>query len=149
MTSTIAGAEVLKQDARGRVRTPRDRREAILEEFASSGVSGAQFARLAGIKYATFANWVQQRRQKRATLGTATGSSLPALNVPVTREGPVRLFEALVEEGRGAVRPSTSAPRGLVIELPGGSRLVVESPVQMPMAAELVALIAQRALSRC
>jgi transposase-like protein len=149
MTSMIAGEEVLKQDTRGRVRTPVERREALLDEFEQSGASGAQFARLAGIKYATFANWVQQRRQKRATLGTTTGSSLPALNVPVTREGPVRLFEALVEEGRGAVRPSTSAPRGLVIELPGGSRMIVESPVQMQMAAELVALIAQRALPRC
>ena len=139
----------MKQDARGRVRTPRDRREAILEEFASSGVSGAQFARLAGIKYATFANWVQQRRKKRATAGGTGGASPAALNAPMGAAAPVRLFEALVDDARGALRPAAGAPRGLVIELPGGSRLVVESPVQMQMAAELVALIAQRALPRC
>ena len=39
--------------------------------------------------------------------------------------------------------------RGLVVELPGGSRLRIESPVHLPMAAELVALIAQRARVRC
>jgi hypothetical protein len=38
---------------------------------------------------------------------------------------------------------------GLRIELPGGSGLVIESPVQMQMAAELVALIAERRSRGC
>ena len=66
MTSTNAGPEILKQDSRGRVRVPRERREALLAEFERSGLSGVKFAALAGIKYATFAAWVQQRRQQRA-----------------------------------------------------------------------------------
>ena len=65
MTSTIAKAEILKQDGRGRVRLPARRREALLDEFERSGASGAKFARLAGIKYATFAGWVQKRRKQR------------------------------------------------------------------------------------
>ena len=65
MTSTNVGAEILKQDGRGRVRVPAERRDALLDEFEKSGASGAQFARLAGIKYATFAGWVLKRRKVR------------------------------------------------------------------------------------
>jgi len=64
MTSTDDGT-ILKTDDRGRVRTPVDRREALLDEFERSGVSGMKFAQLAGIKYATFANWIQKRRRTR------------------------------------------------------------------------------------
>jgi hypothetical protein len=65
MTSMNANTEVLKQDVRGRVRVSAERREALLDEFERSGASGAKFARLAGIKYATFANWVTKRRRER------------------------------------------------------------------------------------
>jgi len=58
MTSTTVKAEILKQDGRGRVRVPVDRQEALLDAFEKSGASGAKFARLAGLKYATFAGWV-------------------------------------------------------------------------------------------
>lgn len=64
------------------------------------------------------------------------------------RTGPGRFFEALVEGGSRAA-PAAVGAAGLVIELPGGSRLVVESPVQLQRAAELVAWIAQRARARC
>jgi hypothetical protein len=58
MTSTKAtngGPElaVLKQDGLGRVRTPAVRREQLLEEFERSGLSGAKFAALTGVKYST------------------------------------------------------------------------------------------------
>jgi hypothetical protein len=66
MTLTIApvDGQILKRDAAGRVRTPRERREAILEEFDKSGMSGQKFAKWAGMKYTTFANWLQQRRKQ-------------------------------------------------------------------------------------
>jgi len=48
MTSLIGEVEVLKTDTRGRVRVPAERREALLDEFEKSGMSGAKFARLAG-----------------------------------------------------------------------------------------------------
>ena len=44
-------------DRRGCVRTPREDREALLDTFEKSGMSGAAFARLHGIKYPTFACW--------------------------------------------------------------------------------------------
>jgi hypothetical protein len=148
MTSTIVKAEILKQDGRGRVRMPARRREALLDEFEKSGASGAKFARLAGIKYATFAGWVLKRRQQRGR-AVKTAPSLPAsVDDAVVSAGPVRLFEAVVEDVHAAGREALGV-RGLRIELPGGSGMLIESPVQLQMAAELVALIAQSARARC
>ena len=134
MTNTTLPDEILKRDALGRVRTPRARREALVEEFAQSGVSAKKFAALVGVNYQTFASWVQARRKARGQ------------HPPVA--GPVRLWEAVVEGGGGEARESVGAP-GLLIELPGGSRISAASPVQLQMAAELVALIAQRTRARC
>jgi len=122
MTSIVGEAEVLKTDERGRVRVPVERREALLDEFEKSGMSGAKFARLAGIKYATFANWTQARRK-------AKGQETPG-------SGPLRLIEAVMEGGG-------SGSCGLVIELPGGGRVRVESPLQLRLAAELLSMMAQ------
>ena len=134
MTNTTLPDEVLKRAALGRVRTPRARREALVEEFEKSGVSAKKFAALVGVNDETFASWVQTRRKARGQ------------RAPVT--GPVRLWEAVVEGGGCADRQPMGA-LGLWIELPGGSRLSVASPVQLQMAAELVALLAQRTGARC
>jgi len=147
MTSTIGSPEVFKQDVLGRVRVPRQRREALLDEFEKSGSSGAKFARLAGIKYPTFANWVQKRR-KDGTPAQTGARMRSGVNAPPASGGPVRLFEAVVEGGGAGSRDSAGA-QGLLVELPGGSRILVGSPVQLQMAAELVALVAQNARARC
>ena len=55
---------ILKQDGRGRVRTSAARREQLLDEFARSGLSGPKFAELVGVKYQTFATWVQRRQRQ-------------------------------------------------------------------------------------
>ena len=140
MTSTTGNNEVLKQDRRGRVRVPRERREALVEEFLGSGVSAAEFARMAGVKYATFANWVQKQRQRQGARGPGAGSAGMRSTSPV--EG-LRLWEAVVEDA-GAGRRGAGGNGGLWIELPGGCGLRVETPVQLAMAAELVKLVAQR-----
>ena len=62
MRSLNGAEEVLKQDERGRVRLSRERREALLAEFELSGMSGAKFARLAGLNYQTFIGWVRRRK---------------------------------------------------------------------------------------
>ncbi len=102
----------------------------MLDEFERSGLSGAKFARLVGVQYATFANWVQKRRKARANPCEAFRPT-----AEVAGSGPVRLFEAYV--------PSTAASgrAGLLIELPGGGRIEVESPVQLRLAAELLSLL--------
>jgi hypothetical protein len=51
-------AMVLKRDVRGRVRTPVERRAAVVAEFERSELPGTQFASLAGLKYPTLMAWV-------------------------------------------------------------------------------------------
>ncbi len=55
---------ILRTDTKGRVVVTPERRAALLGEFDRGGISGAQFAKWAGIKYPTFAYWVQQRRRE-------------------------------------------------------------------------------------
>ena len=138
MTSTTRESDILKQDARGRVLVSAVRREALLDEFA----------RLAGIKYSTFANWVQGRRRRRALVQPPEHEAEAADGLAESG-GPVRLFEALVEGGPGGCGEVQRAEGGVIIELPGGCRLSVGSPAELPMAAELVALIAQAVRARC
>lgn len=54
---------MLVQDALGRVRMPREKREQILNEYERSGMSGVAFAAMVGVKYPTLATWVQQRKR--------------------------------------------------------------------------------------
>ena len=65
MNTTPGEEVVLKQDVLGRVKTPKARREQLLDEFERSGLTGLKFAALVGIKYQTFATWAQQRRRQR------------------------------------------------------------------------------------
>ena len=97
-------------------------------------MSAKQFAALVGVNYQTFASWVQGWRKM-------LGQQPPMA-------GPVRLWETVVEGGGGEAREPPGAP-GLVIDLPGGSRMSVDSSLQLEMAAELVSLLAQRTGARC
>lgn len=82
-------------------------------------------------------NWVHQRRERRSQ---CSGQLSEAGN-----GGGIPLFEALVEGGSAGVERGAVGMGGPLVELPGGSRVRIESSVQMAMAAELVTLIAQRA----
>jgi hypothetical protein len=144
MTSTKDETNPLRTDTRGRVRTPVDRREALLDEFERSGISAMAFAKMAGINYATFANWRQKRRKasepreglsERAAANGNTGEA----------KSPMRLFEAFVEHGSGVGARSA----GLTVELPAGARVVLESPLQVRLAAELLTLLGQSARRSC
>ena len=144
MTSTKDETNALRTDTRGRVRTPVERREELLDEFERSGVSAMAFAKMAGINYATFANWRQKRRKEGGPrAGLAENAVANGNTVEATR--PMRLFEALVERGSSAGARSA----GLTVELPGGARLVVESPVQLRLAAELLVLLEQNTRRSC
>src|SRR5271165_1081733 len=86
MTNLINGeGTILKTDERGRVQTPADRRESLLDEFERSGLSAVKFAALAGIKYQTFAAWSLRRRRRRE-----------AGQTPAPPTGSVRWLEAVV-----------------------------------------------------
>ena len=141
MTSTNEETTILKTDTRGRVRVPVERREELLKDFDRSGISAMKFARLAGIKYATFANWLAKRRRTGGGAQAHGGAEGGANSVG----GPVRLFEAVVDSERRFALGGVC----MTIEFSGGARLLVESPAQLPMVAELLALAAQSSRARC
>jgi transposase-like protein len=52
--------QVLKVDGAGRVRTPREKREQIVEAYESSGMTGRQFAEYCGVRYSTLMSWAKR-----------------------------------------------------------------------------------------
>lgn len=52
-----------RRDRRGRRITPAGRRDELLTAWRQSGLTQAEFARREGVRYPTFATWVQQARQ--------------------------------------------------------------------------------------
>ena len=117
MTNTTKAGEapLLKTDTLGRVHTPATRREQLLDEFERSGTSGIKFAELTGLKYQTFATWVQQRRRQRKALAPPKATRSPvdavrwleAVVGPPTGQGlglplTVQLPERLQERGLAA-----------------------------------------------
>ena len=127
MNTTPTDEVVLKQDVLGRVKTPKARREQLLDEFERSGLPGQKFAELAGIKYQTFATWVQKRRRQRGDY--AAGQITAA-------KKSVRWLEAVLAPPPGSVVKTGGLT--LVLHLPGGVRVEMSDMKQVEMAAALV-----------
>lgn len=108
---------MLRADVRGRVRRSAAQRAEILAAFEQSGVSAAEFARLVGVKYPTLAGWLHRRRRRPDEARTAPR---PA----------VRFVEATVPT------PEVRAP--VELELPGGVRLRLAEPGQVPLVVALL-----------
>ncbi len=108
-----------RRDRRGRVSWPRQRKEELLAEYERSGLSQAAFARQAGVRYPTFAHWVQERRR---------GSSAGATGVA----------PRFVEIGVPAAPPPSSE---LSVTLPGG--LIARGADAGALAALVRALLVQ------
>ena len=101
-----------KRDRVGRKITPVSRRAELVEGWQRSGLTQAEFARREGVRYPTFASWVQQQR-------AANGAAKPAV-------AKVRFAEVQLPASRG---------RGLEARLPDGTTLRGER------VEELVALV--------
>jgi hypothetical protein len=122
--------EILSRDAQGRVLVSRERREALLEQYDRSGMSGVKFAEYIGIKYSTLAYWLQSRRRKREReklLLTAGAESEPSKSNGAW-------IEAVVEKG---ARPRVQ-DGALRIYFAGGAYCQISSAAEVAMAAELL-----------
>jgi hypothetical protein len=130
MTHLEAKQEILKVDSMGRVQTPPERREALLDEFERSGLSGTRFAEMVGVVPVTFSAWVCQRRRNRANAKKAAPQFKP-----------VTLLEAVLEK-----RPAVAAgsPESIVLELDGGAKIEVHTPEQLRLVAGLLGLLSTR-----
>ena len=121
MTVMEPGSEILKVDEVGRVRTPPERREAMLAEYDRSGMTGAQFARFVGVRYSTLMYWLQRRRKE-----TGQGEQVAA-----PRQDHPRWLEARVE---GEVPKSGN----IVVEMGGGIRMLIGNRTQAALAGEVL-----------
>lgn len=126
--------EVLKQDAAGRVWTPRARREAVLDEFERSGLPATKFAAHLGVKYSTFVSWVRKRRKQRSGDEAPTGAA-PA----------VPRFAGWVETA--VERLENPAACALVVHLPGGAHLEIVDVAQATLAGHLLRVLGGGGLS--
>jgi hypothetical protein len=124
---------ILRKDTRGRVVVTAERRAGLLAQFDQSGISGIQFAKLAGVKYSTLAYWLQQRRKgQKGTLTTPPSA-------PRGEPGPeVRWLEAVVAgEDKSSACEQTPQP-ALVMHGPGGVCWKIEGEDQARLAAAVL-----------
>jgi hypothetical protein len=129
MTPTMGPEQIVKVDRIGRIKTPRERREALLAEFDRSGMSGQQFAKWAGIKYGTFITWVQKRRRKSVVVATTDKSE--------TKEE-VRWVEAVMEKATAPKPGSTTAAGTMIVHGASGLRLELSEERHVLWAAKLL-----------
>jgi hypothetical protein len=134
MTTPINDGQIVKQDSKGRLRITKERRESLLAEYDQGGMTGAAFARWAGVPYATFMTWLTKRR-KAAKPSVKTEQRTQALEwveavVEKSTEAPVKEPKkepALIKSGAA-----------LVVEAPGGIRLELSEEKHVLWAAKLL-----------
>ncbi len=91
-----------------------------MEAFGRSGVSAMAFARNHGVNYQTFIAWLRKRRE--AELAPPAGSAFA---------------ELLLDE-------SVTAAAALRVTLPCGAAIELASRAALPLAAELLTMLARR-----
>jgi hypothetical protein len=130
MTITNSDSELIKMDCIGRVRTSAEHREALLTAYEESALSGPEFCKHHGIKYQTFATWLQKHR--RATGAYPSTESLkkhaPLLSLSLTE----------VELPQLPQSPSGRRPESLEIRLPGGASFCLNALEQLSLATALL-----------
>ena len=97
-----------------------------MDEFERSGLSGAAFAKLHGIKYSTFASWSLKRRKK----------DHPRAARRKRKAQTISLAEIVVD---GQTQAAWNSPAGLRIHLPGGAWLQLDGhEEQSKLVAQLL-----------
>lgn len=101
---------------------PPQRREELLMEFERSGLPATKFAALAGVRYQTFATWVQKYKKRRTPAQPAAGAM------------PLRFAEVVP-----AAVPSVM----LRVVLPGGASIELHENSQVALAVQLIQALRQ------
>jgi len=123
-SGSSSASSLIKTDKLGRMHTPPERREILLDEFEQSGMSAAAFASVVGIKYQTFAGW----RHRRAKAHRSTSTP------PASDPGSLHLVEAVMEG-----HPIGGRDRGgLIVHLPGQASLELSRADQLPLICALL-----------
>ena len=130
---TTTNGRLVKQDSRGRVLVPDAQREALLDACESSGMSGPQFCAQHGVKYPTFATWLQRRRDRGEQPERSSFVAADALSVILTEV-------ELPDPPASGTPPNPSRP--LEVALPGGTRLTIHCKEHVAWAALFVNAVA-------
>ena len=130
----VVAGRVLKRDARGRVHSTAEHREAVLAEFERSGLSGPHFAQMAGIPYQTFSSWRKRQRKPLEPDGDPSVASR-------RRVGPVALRFAEAVVTHPSTDAATCAP--VLVRLAGGACLEITGAAQVPLAVQLIQALAR------
>ncbi len=138
------GSRILKSDTRGRVMSTPLQREELLRQYERSGLSGPRFAAAAGVKYQTFASWLQRKKRASAPLEEET-------SVPQQAPGPeampsLQWMEAVLET-KAAPVPALSSQGKLRVELPGGAVALLSDSHQIALVVELIQALQGKASS--
>jgi hypothetical protein len=103
-----------------------------------------KFAAVAGVKYPSFANWVQQRKRRRSMTAASTGPEIGAGEVAGPGGSSLRLWEGVVDNGEARFDAAgTAGPCGLQLHLPGGVQMEITAADHVSWAAQLLKLLAQ------
>jgi transposase-like protein len=108
---------ILKADRRGRLRYTPEQKQALIEAYEASGLSGPRFAAMHGVNYQTLVSWLKKRRQ--------ADPDHPALR-------------SLVPAELDGVSPRSTTALPLEILLPCGVKLAIHTPSQIDLAATLI-----------
>ena len=116
---------LIKTDRLGRITISPEHREALLDKFEKSGVSGQEFSKLHGIKYTTFANWNQKRKRERDECGDLPCSSS------------VELIDSL-REVEVSQPITTNTPSPVEIRLRDNAVVVLQNEGQIRLVCSLI-----------
>lgn len=118
-----SAADLIRTDRRGRLLVRAQQREAIVDAFEASSLSGMAFCRKHQLSYSTFATWVQKRRKDRK-----------AGRTEIRPEPKPKFAEVLVEANEASNRP----PEPLRVCLQGAVTVEISSSSQLPLLVELL-----------
>lgn len=144
----LVAGDILKTDVLGRLTISPAHREAILDAFEASSMSGQAFALQHGIKIQTFANWMQKRRRARGDYkNEAICRKLrmrkdPPSNSPRPKKSPSLLPSMnpsmnLIEVDLKKETPSASE-QPLEVVLPSGTIVRVSHESQLTLLQTLI-----------
>lgn len=127
---------IMKRDVLGRMSTTASQREALLEEYERSELSGPQFARMAGINYQTLATWRQARNRKRLQNKANTQQDGPEVKCLKKEAPPFHFAQVMVPASALELRSKGSTL--LRVQLSEGIHLDIRDAGQVSLAVQLI-----------
>lgn len=124
------------------MRVSDEQREALLDAYETSGLSGPQFAAQHGVNYQTFATWLQKRRRARGlhALGLGGEMSFSGLASALPELAEVELSVPEIPGAR-AIRHDDGLP--LEIRFSCGARVAMHRMGQAGLLAALLNAMAK------